>query len=86
MCFFVRNTLEQHRTFNDMLFIFLMYKISLGFSGQSILFLFSSATMFLYQSLTGFSLLGPMNFVDPSQTIFIGAFNVHSLMRLIEPL
>jgi uncharacterized Zn-finger protein len=32
------------------------------------------------------SSLGPMDFVDPSQTTFIGAFDVHSPMHLMNPL
>jgi hypothetical protein len=50
------------------------------------LFLSSGAKMFPYQSLIGFSSLGPMDFVDPSQTTFISAFDVHSPMHLMEPL
>jgi hypothetical protein len=32
------------------------------------------------------SLVGLMDFVDPSQTTFIGAFDVHSPMHLMKPL
>jgi hypothetical protein len=32
------------------------------------------------------SSLGPIDFVDPSQTTFIGAFDVHSPMHLMKPL
>jgi hypothetical protein len=109
MSFSAANTPEQYRTSNDMLSISSIHKISLGFSGQSMLFPSSSATMFLYQSLIGFNTFCSydhenfgflpsydtlpiqtpaleIDFVDPSQTTLIGAFDVHSPMHLIEPL
>jgi hypothetical protein len=88
MSFFAADTPERHRNFNNMLSISLMYEISPGFSGQSMLFPSSGATIFPYQSSIGFSSLGPieMDFVDPSQTTHIGAFDVHSPMHLMEPL
>jgi hypothetical protein len=43
--------------------------------------------MDIISSISGMeSLLGLIDFVDPFQTTFIGAFDVHSPMHLMKPL